>query len=348
MRIAIVNDLRLACEALRRVVQSVPGQEVAWTASDGAEAVKHATTDRPDLILMDLIMPRVDGVEATRRIMAASPCPILVVTSSVSGNIAKVYDAMGYGALDAVDTPTLGAEGRIEGAEPLLRKIRQLGCLMGLASRAPAVGTRASVSSRPPGDAGAVEVCPLVLIGASTGGPKALAQVLAGLPADLPAAVVVAQHVDASFAPGLVRWLREHSRLPVDVVEPGVEPAPGRVLVAQTNDHVVIDPGRRLRYSPEPVHEPYRPSVDVLFQAAVAHWPRPGVGVVLTGMGRDGAAGLLALRRAGWLTLAQDQASSVVYGMPKAAAELKAAARVLAPTEIGRAIATHFHRKPAG
>ena len=115
MRIGIVNDSVMACEALRRVVLSAPGQEVAWIASDGEQAVAMARADRPDLILMDLFMPGTDGVEATRRIMAESPCPILVVTATVSGHISKVYQAMGYGALDAVDTPVLGIGGDLDG-----------------------------------------------------------------------------------------------------------------------------------------------------------------------------------------------------------------------------------------
>src|SRR5262245_23695958 len=123
MRIGIVNDMMMAREALRRVVQSAPGHEVAWTANDGAEAILQARRDRADLIRMDLLMPGTDGVEATRRIMAECPCPIVVVTATVSGHLSRVYQAMGYGALDAVDTPVLGHRGELGGADALLRKI---------------------------------------------------------------------------------------------------------------------------------------------------------------------------------------------------------------------------------
>src|SRR6516164_10590786 len=126
MRIAIVNDLSLAQAVLRRLVESVPGYTVAWTAADGAEAVRKAAQDRPDAILMDLVMPVMDGAEATRRIMAQSPCPILLVTSSVSGNFNMVYRAMGYGGLDAVNTPTLGPDGAVRDGESILARIAKL------------------------------------------------------------------------------------------------------------------------------------------------------------------------------------------------------------------------------
>ena len=137
MRIGIVNDIGLAREALRRVVQSCSEHEVAWTANDGAEAIALARVDRPDLILMDLFMPGTDGVEATRRIMGESPCAILVVTATISGHLSKVYQAMGYGALDALDTPTLGPRGQISGAALLLHKMEIIGKLLGKTAERP-------------------------------------------------------------------------------------------------------------------------------------------------------------------------------------------------------------------
>ena len=146
MRIAIVNDSLIAQVALQRAVASVPSHQVAWMARDGIEAVEMAAADRPDLILMDLIMPGFDGVEATRRIMAASPCPIVIVTSSVSGHMGRVYEAMGLGALDAVDTPELGPTGDLGGARVLLEKINTIAKLVGLAPRS--VVAEAELSAR--------------------------------------------------------------------------------------------------------------------------------------------------------------------------------------------------------
>jgi two-component system response regulator WspF len=338
MRVAIVNDLALAREVLRRLVLSVPGYTVAWTAADGAEAVRQAARDRPDAILMDLIMPVMDGVEATRRIMAESPCPILLVTSSVSGNFSKVYEAMGHGGLDAVNTPTLGPDGTVRDSEGLLARLRKLEASRQAAAccaEAPA----APVAGRPAGT-----LPPLVALGASTGGPEALARLLGGLPADLPAAVVIAQHIAAEFAPSLATWLQGRTPLRVRVATPGAGPVPGDVYVAATDDHLAVDAGGRLAYTREPRDCPYRPSADALFLSLAAHWPRPGVAALLTGMGSDGAKGLGRLRELGWLTLAQDQATCVVYGMPQAAARLGAACRVLPPAEMAGAILGELSR----
>jgi two-component system response regulator WspF len=385
MRIGIVNDMRLASEALRRVVGSMPGHEVIWTAVDGAEAADRAARDRPDLILMDLIMPRVDGAEATRRIMRDSPCAILVVTSSVTGNIAKVYEAMGHGALDAVDTPVLGVGGKLEGAQALLHKIGLFEKLLNkpgtsltksassasiptsLAPRgesAPGGSPRPSSAAIPtslaPRETASAPPPPMppapgsgpppqILLGASTGGPKVLAQILAALPRTSPACVIIVQHVDAAFASGLATWLGQQSRMPVQLVPAGQEPQAGQVFLAQTGDHLILTPTRRLNYTPEPRDQCFRPSVDVFFNSVARHWNQPGVAVLLTGMGRDGAEGLLALRRAGWHTMAQDSATSTVYGMPKAAAELGAAAQVLTPAEIAQNLVARLARtRPAG
>jgi two-component system response regulator WspF len=335
MRIGIVNDVGLAREALRRAVLSVPGHEVAWTACDGAEAIARTAADRPDLILMDLVMPRVDGVEATRRIMAESPCPILVVTATVSGHMGRVYDAMGHGALDAVDTPTLGAGGEVAGAGPLIQKIATIGKLIGkpVAGDGTSSGEFATLKARPGS---------LILLGASTGGPNALALILSRLPSGWDACTIIVQHVDVAFAAGLANWLGERSDRKVKLVRDGHRPGPGETLLAATNDHLYLDAENRLRYVSEPLSLSYRPSVDVLFSSVAAHWPEPGAAALLTGMGRDGAEGLLRLRQAGWLTIAQDQATSVVFGMPRAAAEIGAAAKVLPVEGVAPALVDHL------
>ncbi|HEY3130543.1 MAG TPA: chemotaxis response regulator protein-glutamate methylesterase [Acidobacteriota bacterium] len=333
MRIAIVNDMLIAVEALRRVVSGAPGHRVAWVARDGAEAVIKCAADTPDLILMDLIMPGVDGAEATRRIMSESPCAILVVTATVSGNAPKVFEAMGFGALDAVNTPVLGAQGKLEGAIALLNKIATIGKLIG--KTRPSQALEMPKPERRPGTG----TChPLVAVGASTGGPKALSEILSILPDDFPAAMVVIQHVDVEFAPGLVAWLGNQSRLPVRLAMEGDRPEAGQVVVAGTNDHMILTSRLTLGYTTDPTDYPYRPSADVFFKSATAHWPGRSVGVLLTGMGRDGAEGLLCMRRAGCHTLAQDRETCVVYGMPKAAAELGAAVEILPITKIGPAI----------
>lgn len=319
MKIGIANDLPIAVESLRRALSFDPSHQVLWTARNGAEAVARCAEQTPDVVLMDLIMPGVDGVEATRQIMASTPCAILIVTASIGANSWRVFDAMGHGALDAVDTPELGADGGRLGAAGLLRKLETIGRLIGDPRPRPCAP---SARPRVGGQA-------LLAIGASSGGPTALAKLLAGLPADLPAAVVIVQHIDEQFAPGMAAWLCQYSAWPVSIASEGECPSPGKVLLAGTSDHLVFKSPERLGYSAEPSEHVHRPSVDVFFNSANRYWRGPIYGVLLTGMGRDGAMGLKALRDKGHYTVAQDAASSAVYGMPKAAAELKAAVQVL-------------------
>lgn len=185
----------------------------------------------------------------------------------------------------------------------------------------------------------------LLVIGASAGGPAALVKVLSALPADFPAAVVVIQHVDEEFAIGMAEWLSQQSPLPVRVALEGDRPEPGKVLLAATQDHLALNNAGVLGYTPNPKDYVYRPSVDVFFQSVCRFWRGEAVGVLLTGMGRDGAIGLKALRDTGWHTIAQDQATSAVYGMPKAAATLNAAVDILALEQIGPTLAKLFYKK---
>jgi len=340
MRIGIVNDLPIAAEALRRAVALKPEHRVIWVAHDGAEAVEACARQTPDLILMDLIMPGMDGVEATRRIMAATPCAILVVTASVGANARRVFEAMGHGALDAVDTPVLGhadqAGSPRDGVAMLLEKIDSVAKLIADDSGPRGTITRKGVllTSRKR----------LVAIGASAGGPAALAEVLGGLPRDFAAAIVIIQHIDERFAHGMAAWLGERSALPVRLAREGDPPASGTVLLAGTNHHLVLKAADRLGYTPIPRDHAYRPSVDVFFQSVCRLWPGEAAGVLLTGMGRDGARGLKSLRDKGHYTIAQDQASSAVYGMPKAAAALGAAQDILPLGSIARGLAGAFAR----
>ena len=320
MRIGIVNDSALAVTALRRALALDATLEIAWIAGDGEEAVRMAATQTPDLILMDLLMPVMDGVEATRRIMAESPCAIVVVTRDLGRNANQVFDAMGHGAIDAVDTPTLTDSDTKLAAGPLLRKIRNIARLLGGRAQAPhplAAATKTPTAPR------------LVAIGASAGGPAALATLLGALPADFGAAVVAVQHVDEAFAQGMAEWLDAQCQLPVRLARTGEVPEAGAVVLAGTNDHLRLTSSGRLIYTPEPCDYLYRPSIDVFFESVVEHWRGEAIGVLLTGMGRDGAQGLKAMRERGFQTIAQDQATSAVYGMPKAAATLGAASEIL-------------------
>ncbi len=226
------------------------------------------------------------------------------------------------------------------GSSPLLEKIARLEHLYDR----PPVATSPAQPAGNAGTAGAQQAARLVLLGASTGGPRVLAEILNQLPRDLAAPILIAQHIDEGYVAGLAKWLADQTTLPVDIALSGVEPRAGRVYLAASQQHLAIRSDRRLQYVSEPSGSWYHPSVDVLFSTAARHWPTPGIAALLTGMGRDGASGLADLRRAGWTTIAQDQATSVVWGMPKAAAELGAAEFVLPSSRIAAQIISDLKR----
>ncbi|MBG0841805.1 chemotaxis response regulator protein-glutamate methylesterase [Ectopseudomonas toyotomiensis] len=321
MRIAIANDMPLAVEALRRALAAEPEYQLIWVAGNGEEAVSRCRDDLPDLLLMDMLMPGMDGVEATRRIMHDTPCAILIVTSDVERNMSRVFDAMGAGALDVVAAPSLGPQ-QVLDAATVRRKIHNIAWM---------IGHKTSRSVKPtPVRSADNRGKSLVAIGASAGGPASLVELLRQIPADFPASIVLVQHVDEVFAAGMAQWLGSESHIPVRLAREGEVLQPATVLLAGTNNHLYLAPEGRLVYRREPADQVYRPSIDVFFESVATYWRGDAIGVLLTGMGRDGARGLKLMRERGFHTIAQDQASSAVYGMPKAAVALGAAAEVLA------------------
>ena len=336
-RVAIVNDLALAVEALRRAVETIPEHSVCWSARDGREALARAAAEPPDLVLMDLVMPTMNGVECTRELMRLAPCPVLVTTATRSGNFDLVFQAMSAGALDAVDTPRLEPSGTLVGLEEFTMRLK----------RVHAMATRATKLAdqvfRPPAPA-AAERPSLVLVGASTGGPKAVAHVLSAMRGRSDLAFILVQHVDRHFSSGLATWLEAESKFTVRPAKDGDTPTAGVALLAASNDHLTMTSRGTLRYTRDPIDYPYRPSVDVLFRSVAAMWTPAGSAALLTGMGQDGAVGLRALKDAGWRTVAQDEATSVVWGMPQAAAKIGAAQFVLPIDEIAPMLSRGFAR----
>jgi two-component system, chemotaxis family, response regulator WspF len=323
MRIGIVNTDAGDVEVLVQAISHSREHQVIWIAQGGAHALELCPADTPDLILLD-IAAGTGGVELTRRIMTSTPCAILLVTGSVHDEAARVFEALGHGAVDAVDRP---ASGSAEHAARLLARIATIARLVG---EAPPSKTSISTDRGMP----ALDRLTLVAIGASTGGPAAVAEVLRGLPKDFPAAIVVVQHLDRKFASGMAEWLSLQSALPVRVADEDTRPTCGTVLLAGTSDHLILKSACSLGYTTEPRHYAYRPSVDVFLHSVSRLWRGDAVGVLLTGMGTDGALGLKALRERGDHTIAQDQKSCVVYGMPKAAAALNAAVDILPVSRI--------------
>ncbi len=330
MKIAIVNDMLMAVEALRRVLSQSGDIEVIWVANNGAQAVEQCQKDKPDLILMDLIMPVMDGVEATKQIMQQTPCSILIVTSSVDHNADKVFRAMGAGALDAVNTPVMESGNTNEIQNVILEKIKNIALLM---------RPKTTISfSKKPAQSITNKSINLVVIGASSGGPQALENVLGKLPASFPVPIVIVQHVDEAFVTELTAWLDSVTELNVKLASENEMLKKGNVYIASKSDHLIINDKMLLSYTVGPDDVAFRPSVDVFFDSVTQNWPGKAIGVLLTGMGNDGAKGLLQLRKRGDVTIAQDKQSSAVYGMPKAAAQLDAAEEIMALDDIANRI----------
>lgn len=338
MRVAIVNDLRTAVEALRRVVTSDPRHEIAWIALDGNEAIKLCSKDRPDMILMDLIMPGLDGAQTTKQIMSSTPCPILVVTATVSGNYSLVYDALGFGAVDAVNTPSLSPNGKLQGATELLEKIERIAKSRDqLKFRAPH-SSAAVITKDTSIGSGIKKSVDLIAIGASTGGPQAIATILQQLPTISSASILIAQHLGSDFIDGLVSWLGNRIKIPIRLARIGDSIDQPGIFLMPCQPSLVLNHNRTFQVDMLASRSLHTPCIDHFFSSLAAHSSRHGVGVLLTGMGSDGAKGLLDLRSAGWYTLAQDEATSVVYGMPQVAKQLGAAHQVLPLDAIGPTI----------
>jgi len=334
MRVAVVHDRPCARRSLEALLGGA-GHRVLWTAADGPEATRRCAEARPDLVVLGWSGGR--GPQEVAALVQAVGCPVLVVAPSLDRDAPWVFQAMGAGALDAVRLPDACQAAGSGGAE-LLHRLRTLEALVAVPRppRAPAPAPAPA-----PGPPGA-----LLALGASTGGPRALAVILRALGPRLRVPVVVVQHVDAQFAGELAAWLRKQSGLPVRLAEEGEAPLSGTVLLAGRDAHLRLDPRGRLRYGAEPRDEVYRPSVNVFFESLAAHWPGHGVAVLLTGMGRDGARGLLALRRRGFHTIAEHASTCAVYGMPRAAVELGAATEVLPLPRIAAAVEQALLRRP--
>lgn len=340
MKTAIVNDDRKALEVLCDLMGQVQGLDIIWTAGAGEKAIEKARANPPQLILMDLHMPGISGVQATRVIMQEHPCAILLVSSSVENSTSMIFEAMGQGALDVVSTPHYDANGALVGQEAFLKKVERIRRYIEKRDARPEMH---SMLQETEGAASPV-MPPLVAIGASTGGPKAMLTLLSSLPADYPAAIIIVQHVDSQFVQGLVEWLDRQCPLLVAHAEAGKMPSPSKVYVAHTDSHLIVDENRCFAYQAGDPQTVYQPSIDTCFQSLAFHWPKPGLGVILTGMGKDGAKGLLQLKEKGWKTIAQDQSTSIVYGMPRAAVKLDAAGQVLPLHEIAQIMRNYAGR----
>ncbi|OQW85941.1 MAG: chemotaxis response regulator protein-glutamate methylesterase [Desulfobulbaceae bacterium A2] len=336
IRVLLVDDSPIALHILQRLLSGMPDIQVAGTAANGKEALELIPTLNPDVICTDLHMPVMDGLEFTRAVMNKYPRPILVVSVSVEPDSPNIFRLLEAGALDIYAKPhdILGAD-QDKLARELASRIRILAGVH--------VFRRTATAKTTPPTLPPLRLTPhanvrIVAIGASTGGPQALREILSRLPASFPVPVMCVQHIGSDFLTGLVNWLAEACPLTVRKAVQGELPCAGMVYFAPEDTHLELDDGGRFSLSLAPPCDGHRPSATVALRAAARRYGAGTVGVLLTGMGRDGAEGMAEIAAAGGATIAQDETSSVVYGMPKAAVELGAAQHVLPLDHIAPAL----------
>jgi len=336
IRVLVAEDSAVTREYLVFLLGQDRALQVVGAARDGQEALEHAERLKPDVILMDVHMPRMNGYEATRRIMERAPTPIVMVSASLSRDEAAVaFEALRAGALTVVEKP--GGPDHPDQAEDARRlvEIVKLMAEVKVVRRFPRRKRPVTPPSFPPPSGRTIR---LVAIGASTGGPQVLAEILAGLPANFGAPILIVQHIAPGFTEGLAQWLGQGTRLGVKLPEPGEAVRPGTVYLAPNGWQMGIRRDGRIRLTKEAAENGFCPSASHLFQSVAEAYGRSAMGILLTGMGRDGAAGLRRLREAGGVTVAQDEETSVIFGMPGEAIRLGAAEYVLAPAQIAAAI----------
>jgi two-component system chemotaxis response regulator CheB len=346
-RVVIVDDSLTVRARLREVLATDPDVELVGEAQDGKDAIELCRSLRPDVITLDMMMPTMTGVATTEYIMAHMPTPILIVSSSTNrGELFRTYDALSAGAVEVLekprgDEPAGVWEQRFLATVKLVARIRVI-THPRARLRAMAQGERPRTPSASP------TTSSLIAVGASTGGPAAIVEILRALPADLPWPVLFVLHINEPFAASFADWLDAQTVHRVGFARDGETLAGirGRIAMAPAERHMTVERGY-IRLTAEPPRHSCRPSIDVLFESLARECGSAVAACLLTGMGRDGAAGLLAIRQAGGLTIAQDEATSIVYGMPREAALLGAAARVLPIGDIGPALAA-LSRRPEG
>jgi len=324
IRVLLVEDSPIAMHVLQRLLARTPDIQVVGTATNGAEALELLSSLQPDVICTDIYMPVMNGLEFTRHVMVQQPTPILVVSVSVEPGSPNVFKILEAGAIDVYPKPFAVMEADQESiAKEFASKIRVVAGVH-VISRTKKNGT--GVLSHVPTLHIPIN---LVVIGASTGGPQALREILSHLPNDFSVPVVCVQHIGDNFLPEMVTWLNETVALPVSIAKQGDIPKARNVYFASSEGHLEFDENGCFYLSSTLPCDGHKPSVTVTFRAAAHRYGAGVLGVLLTGMGRDGADGMAKIAAKGGMTIAQDEASSIVYGMPKEAVALGVVQHIL-------------------
>lgn len=341
LRVVLADDSPTVRAHLRAALQSDPDIEVVGEAEEGSRAIELCEQLRPDVLSLDMAMPRTNGLAVTEHVMAHCPLPILIVSASVErGELFCTFDALRAGAVDVLEKAT-GEEQEGEWERAYLAKLKLVSRIkvitrprsLAHATGKTAAGTGATQRTTSPRKYG------IVVIGASTGGPAAVVKILRALPRQYDIPVILVLHIGTAFAPAFADWLSDQSSHRVSFARNGEPLAEtvGRIIMAPADKHLIVR-DRTLFLSDDAERHSCRPSVDVLFESVASSFGAAAVGCLLTGMGRDGAEGLRLIRQAGGCTMVQDEATSVVYGMPREAVLLGAAERILPLGEIGPAL----------
>jgi len=333
LKVLVVEDSRTVRHMLVHLINQTSDMQVIGEASDGSEALDLTTKLGPDVILMDVVMPKMDGLEATRQIMQTRPTPIVLISATLGSSETEIaFKAIKAGALTVLQKP---ASGNTQENTNLLSTVRAMSSVRVIhhwdnSQPYRTLPLRPSEKAKPR----------IVAIAASTGGPAALSEILWHLPISFILPIVIVQHITADFVPSLVGWLNHVSKNPVQIACHGEPVLPGVIYVAPGDNHLFLSKKQTFVVGPSPKVMQFMPSADIMLESVAQAYGSQAIGIVLTGMGDDGAHGLQAMRRAGAITVAQDEATSVVFGMPSEAIRLGAAHHVLPLPKIAPTLAS--------
>ena len=361
IKVLIVEDSPTSQALLNKIFESSGSIEVVGIASDGYQAISMAKRLTPDVITMDIHMPNLDGLETTKQIMLKSPVPILIVTKTVDKNMQIVFKMLNAGAMDVTSTPALAeldknsrmsASVLLSTGAELLHKIRIISQLKRVMSEKKARLSETDefidlYKNKSKKNAPLITLTNedrsegagfIIAIGASTGGPRLIAKILSDIPKDFPAGILIVQHMEEGFTKGFAEWLDSISPLNVREATQRDTVRPGEALVAPGNRHIFALPRGRIELKASERVSGHRPSADVLFSSVAENYGSNSIGIILSGMGEDGAAGLKKMRESNAKTIAQNEKTCVVFGMPKAAIDINAAQKILPIENIAREV----------